>query len=180
MFVHVRVHVSQRAKRKSNQQLFVRSRLVRPGVVRETTHPKPRTESRIVVARAAPHRHAVLVEEIIPMGPERPEKVGSGERREREQQCNHNESEKRPRSAWRSHANREALDRLDAPFAFGGVPEDGRDHTESRKSLVRVLHALVLVRAVAMITSGWARSLGCAHAGQEEKGRGAWSVRHDN
>ena len=71
------------------------------------------------------------------------------------------------------HANREALGRLDAPFAFGGVPEDGRDYTESRKPLVRVLHALVLVRAVAMIASGWARSLGCAHAARDgEGGRG--------
>ena len=70
------------------------------------------------------------------------------------------------------HANREALGRLDAPFAFGGVPEDGRDHTESRKPLVRVLHALVLVRAVAIIASAWARSLGRAHAGKEERRRG--------
>ena len=65
---------------------------------------------------------------------------------------------------------------MDAPFAFGGVPEDGRDHTESRKPLVRVLDALVLVRAVAVIASGWARSLGCAHAGQEEKGKGEHGV----
>ncbi len=43
------------------------------------------------------------------------------------------------------------------PLAFGWVPENGRDHAESRKPLVRMLDALVFVRAVAMIASGWAQ-----------------------
>ena len=30
------------------------------------THPKPRTESRIIVPSAAPNRHPVLVKEVVP------------------------------------------------------------------------------------------------------------------
>ena len=97
------------------------------------THPKPRTESGIIIASAPPHWHPVLVKEV----------VASGQGAAVSVQWMRNDS---CGDASRGHL-------AYSPLTFRGVPQDGRDYSESRKPLVRVPDALVLVGAVAKIVS---------------------------